>query len=72
MIIIDRFEGDIAVLETDEGMISVSRELVPSGAAEGDVLRCENGTYAADTEATAARRAAVRQKLERLRRKGND
>ena len=38
MIIIDRFEEDLAVLETDDGMINVERSLLPENAAEGDVL----------------------------------
>lgn len=71
MIIIDRFEGDIAVLETDSGMVQVSRSCISSDAHEGDVLRTENGVYLPDREATEARRAAVRSKLNMLRRNGN-
>lgn len=72
MIIIDRFEGGSAVLETDSGMINADRALLPSDAAEGDVLRFENGTYVLDREATEARRAALREKFNRLRRRQND
>lgn len=71
MIIIDRFEGELAVLETDNGMITVSRSSVSPEAQEGDVLRFENGVYLPDREATEARRAAVREKLNKLRRNGN-
>lgn len=72
MIIIDRFEGGIAVLETDEGMINAERALIPNEAKEGDVLRFENGAYVCDISATEARRAAVREKFIRLRRKSNE
>jgi hypothetical protein len=72
MIIIDRFEGDFAVLETDSGMIDVERNILPSDAAEGDVLRLESGVYYADPEATEARRAAMVSRFNRLRRKNND
>lgn len=72
MIIIDRFEGNIAVLETDVGMINVDRKLIPEGSAEGDVLRCENGVYVSDRESTETRRAAVLEKFNKLRRRGND
>lgn len=72
MIIIDRFEGDIAVLETDGGMINVDRRLIPADSAEGDVLRFENGAYVCDINATETRRAAVREKFNKLRRRGND
>lgn len=72
MIIIDRFEGGFAVLETDEGMVNADRGLIPEGAEEGSVLRLENGVYILDSEATEARRAAIREKFSRLRRKRND
>lgn len=72
MIIIDRFEGEIAVLETDSGMIGISRNLLPENAAEGDVLTETDGAYTVDSEATQARRAAIREKYSRLRRRSND
>lgn len=72
MIIIDRFEGETAVLETDEGMINAERAVLPHGVKEGDVLRFENGVYICDIDATEARRAAVREKFSRLRRRNND
>lgn len=72
MIIIDRFEGDIAVLETDSGMLEVSRILIPDNAREGDVLNREGGAYTIDAEATDARRMAIRSKFNALRRRSND
>ncbi len=72
MIVIDRFEGDIAVLETDSGMVDVQRNILPEKASEGDVIAEVNGAYIIDNEATEARRAAVRAKYRRLRRRGND
>ena len=38
MIIIDRFEMRFAILETDDGMVSVPREQLPPEAKEGDIL----------------------------------
>lgn len=72
MIVIDRFEGDIAVLETDIGMVDVQRNILPEKASEGDVIAEVNGAYIIDNEATEARRAAVRAKYSRLRRRCND
>lgn len=72
MIIIDRFEGDIAVLETDSGMESVDRAALPQEAGEGDVLVTENGVYTIDTEATLARRESVKNKFRSLLRRNND
>ena len=39
MIIIDRFEGDKAVLEVDTGHVNIPITNLPKGAKEGDVLR---------------------------------
>lgn len=72
MIIIDRFEGSLAVLETDDGMIDVDINLIPEDSSEGDVLRFEDGIYISDPDATEARRAAIREKFNRLRRRNND
>ena len=39
MLIIDRFEGDFAVVETDNGMLNIPRSELPASAKEGDTLR---------------------------------
>lgn len=39
MYIIDRFEGDIAVVEADETMLDIPRSQLPAEAQEGDVLQ---------------------------------
>lgn len=67
---IDRFEGDTAVLEDENGSaVCVARALLPAEAAESDVLRFADGVYAVDADETAARRAAVLSLQKRLRRK---
>jgi len=38
LLIIDRFEGDFAVVETDDGFVNIPRIDLPVGAQEGDVL----------------------------------
>ena len=65
MIIIDRFEGSLAVLETDDGMINVERSLLPENAAEGDVL-VYDGSWTVDTAATEQRRERTKNRLKRL------
>lgn len=70
MIIIDRFEGEYAVLETDSGMIDVNRSLLPENAREGDLLINENGIYSVDAAATQERRERMREMLNKLRRNG--
>lgn len=65
MIIIDRFEGDLAVLETDDGMINVERSLLPENAAEGDVLTYDRA-WTVDKAATEQRRSRTAKRLKKL------
>jgi hypothetical protein len=65
MIIIDRFESSLAVLETDDGMINVERSLLPENAAEGDVL-VYDGSWTVDKAATEQRRSRTAKRLKRL------
>lgn len=66
MIIIDRFEGTHAVLETDSGMQVIDREMLPAEANEGDIVIAENGSYFIDRKSTDERRKAMADKLRRL------
>ena len=38
MLIIDRFEGDFAVVETSDGFVNIPKKDLPRNAKEGDVL----------------------------------
>ena len=51
MIILDRYEGDFAILETSRGMINIPRSDLPAEAREGDILK-----LIIDTDATKARK----------------
>ena len=66
MTVIDRFEGEYAVLETENGMITLLRSELPEGAAEGDILLYRNGSYTADKTAAAKKRRQTRARLRRL------
>ena len=72
MIIIDRFEGDTAVLETDSGMLDVQRSELPENASVGDVLTFSFGRFAVDAAATARRRATAANRFSALMRIKND
>lgn len=73
MIIIDRFEGEKAVLETDDGMKYIDRARLPGDAREGDVLLKKGGSFAIERSAAEERRSLVRRKLRaRLNRKNDD
>ena len=63
---IDRFEGDYAVLETDEGMVNIHRAHLPSSAREGDIVNYSNGGFSIDRAETDRLRGAVRDRLHRL------
>ncbi len=67
--LIDRIEGDWAVCETDGGMEKLPRAALPQGAREGDVLLREDGVLRVDEPGTAARRAAVEDRFQRLKKK---
>lgn len=57
MLIIDRFEGDWAVIEDGARSFNIPRRLVPAGASEGDVILIR---VAVDREATGARKDRIR------------
>ncbi|MBP3379350.1 MAG: DUF3006 domain-containing protein [Ruminococcus sp.] len=68
--IIDRFEGDIAVVETDEGFRDIPRSQLPAEAEEGDVLASCDGCYVVDKEAAERRRSSAASRMKRLMNKG--
>ncbi len=70
--IIDRFEGDIAVVETDDGFLDILRSRLPEEAREGDVLVCCDGGYTVDKDATERRRASAANRMKRLLGKGGN
>lgn len=57
--IIDRFEGDCAVVELEDGTITeMNRLLLPANAAEGSVIVIE-----CDEAAAEKRRAEMKEKM---------
>ena len=70
-VIIDRFEGEMAVCEKpDRHMLSLPRSGLPPEAREGDVVIITNRTARIDQAATAARKKAAEEKLRNITRKG--
>lgn len=64
--IIDRFEGDIAVVEFGDEMVNIKRSQLPDNAKVGDVLiRCDE-RFVIDTQQTVARRSEIRQLQDEL------
>lgn len=68
MLIIDRFEGNYAVVEDSEAdaVLNIEKALIQETAKEGDVLFCENGAYIVDTEATERRRSEILELMKKL------
>jgi len=61
--IIDRFEGDWAVMEWSGAIFNFPRRLLPGGAKEGDVVRI---VLEVDEARTAGRRRHVKELEEEL------
>ena len=38
MLVIDRFEGDYAIVETGSGMVNIPKTEIPKECREGDIL----------------------------------
>lgn len=56
MLIIDRFEGEMAVIEYDRGTFDIPRNLLPAEAKEGDVLEL---SISIDKKATEERKKKI-------------
>ena len=65
-IIIDRFEGDLAIIEYEGKTFNLPRALLPKETKEGDILRL---SIEIDHAATADRRRKVKSLEDRLFRK---
>lgn len=64
--IIDRFEGEYAVLECEDGSTrDVLRSLILHGN-EGDVVVFENGAYRTDIQETERRKEIIAEKMRKL------
>lgn len=57
MIVIDRISDGFAVLETEDGMLTIEASQLPPEAKEGDLLcLADDGSYLVDAAATEERR----------------
>ncbi len=70
MLIVDRIENGIAVIEKDgNSHFEVKCALLPMSIREGDVIKSENEKYVIDYEATMERRNQVKNFQKRLQEK---
>lgn len=66
MFIIDRFEGDYAVVEDGDKTVNIRREFIEDGAREGDVLALLDTFYMVDKAATDKRRAEIAELMKKI------
>ncbi|HDR7621848.1 DUF3006 domain-containing protein [Bacillus mycoides] len=64
--IIDRFEGELAVIEINNSTIDVPKSKLPSTAKEGDVLIIEGDKYTIDKDETDKKRREVQDLMDKL------
>lgn len=63
ILIIDRFEGNWAVIEYERETFNIPRSLFPRSPREGDVIRI---SISVDDKATSGRRNRVRKLMDEL------
>jgi len=63
ILIIDRFEGEMAVIEYDGRTFSIPRNLLPAGAREGDVL---GFSITIDKKATEERQGKIEELMKEI------
>lgn len=64
---VDRFEGELAVVQREDGVPGViARKDLPSAAREGSVLVFEDGAYRLDLPGERARRRTLHGRLNEL------
>ncbi|MCC8068590.1 MAG: DUF3006 domain-containing protein [Ruminococcus sp.] len=59
MLIIDRFEGEYAILEDNNYHYEIKRSELPHNCKEGDVIVTKDGFYTIDVQQTKLRREAI-------------
>lgn len=67
---INRFEGNIAILENRETkeMLEVSLSSLPNNSKEGDILKWENHKFLYDKKKTKQEKKRIHDKFQNLRK----
>lgn len=64
--IVDRFEGDIAVVEFDDGFERITKNRLPADVKEGDVIVVDKYKIMIDQEATRNRKDKMKGLMNKL------
>ena len=59
MLLVDRIDGNTAVIDDGENRFEVPRSELAPDVREGDAVLFENGVYRKDTDATEKRRQEI-------------
>lgn len=66
MLVIDRFEGDIAIVEDGESILNIPRNKLPFDSKEGDILILSDGKYLIDDVATENKKKELENRFSKL------
>lgn len=66
MIVLDRFEGEYAVIEVEGEMINICKSLLAEDVVEGDLLVEKDGMYYKDGEGTLQRKKYMEERFSKL------
>lgn len=64
--IVDRFEGDFAIVELENGFERIPRSKLPEGVKEGDSVNISAGGTTIDHEDTDKRRKKIKALMDKL------
>ena len=67
MMILERIEGDVAVIEEGENLIHLPLSALPDGVKEGDILLVKDGRYTVAVNDTHMRRQCLLRRFARLK-----
>lgn len=64
--IVDRFEDELAVIETRHGMIRINRKDLPADAEEGDLVLQQEGLWRIDRLSSRLRKQKIKKLADEL------
>lgn len=64
--IVDRFEGDFAIVELEKGFEKIAKGKLPSNVKEGDVIVIERDRIYVDLEETNKRKNKIKGLMDKL------
>ncbi|MBR5513791.1 MAG: DUF3006 domain-containing protein [Ruminococcus sp.] len=64
--VIDRIEGDFAVVENEGIMLDIPLSQLPCDVKEGDIITFSNGVYIVDNKSAQEQREEISARLENL------